>query len=1136
MADLLNSNGSDGGFRLRSLEIFNWGTFHGKIYKLQPDGRTSLLTGANGSGKTTLVDALLTLMVPSGKRFYNQSSGAEFKKERDENSYFWGYYGKSYSDADERSTIEQLRNRNDNPYSVLLACFQNSVTRVTVTLAQLRWFSNGTLKKVFIVSPYQLNITEHFGKGNFDMKGDWRKKLLKQFPKTDLYDSFKDYAARFSELFGLKEKALSLFNQTVGIKVLGDLTFFIRQQMLEEPHAEEQFKALYDHYTDLLLSHKAIKKDEKQLELLTPIIEKKSELQVLSEELSILQIIKEQSANYFNSVEHNLLGIHISDLEQKIARFKAKEQEVQREVALWEEQERQLITQKAQMNVDSQVQLLQKDVQSETEKRDRKKQDFQQYSMLAQNLNLLTDVNEESFDQNYKDASSLNDKLQTEYASLTEEKASCKIHRDLAQEQIHDIQQEISSLLGRANRIPRDLIAVRAKLVGLLEEKESELPFAGELLKVNEGSRHWEDVIERVLHSFSLRLLVPEKYIKQVNEFVHVNNLQTKLVYERIERKPGNNLMRWPTDEDSMVNKIEIKEAEVYSKWIEQQLVERFNYHCTDNLDVFYGSPKAVTSNGLIRNVNRHEKDDRPQNWNKSRYHLGWDNKESVHYLVEQKRDFESKVGTINSKLDEIQPKLQGVTNKLPSITLFTTIKTYGDINWKSHAERVQSFYKQIEDLTKSNDTYQTILKQLSDVKTDLVNKRGEKEDISAEIKSFVKEYNGKVKYRSTIQLAGVTEAGRIHIDKFVIDESLNKRIAKDLEEFDSFKNVFSAAFENKYQSVNQKVNQKQIDTINDINLFVNPGSKLLAEFPDWDGDIMDITASLKSLNQLEDFYNTVKTQRLVEHKRRFQEYMDRSMLDALTNFRTWLVNEEEKIREVIDELNVPLKRITFNKNPDTYLQLECKPAKSDQEIREFKEQLSATIPNTLEFATQKDEAYRQIVFEKIKALITELQQEEAWRRKVTDIRNWLVFSAREYSTMDNKAGQYHDNTASYSGGQKAQFTYAILGAAISHQFGIYEQGKQHRSLRFITVDEAFSKLDPEKSQFLMEFCAQLNLQILVVTPLDKINIAEPFIYTVHFVEIKNKKHSIIYNLSMQEYEARKEEFKQLAKLSDDNS
>ena len=269
-----------------------------------------------------------------------------------------------------------------------------------------------------------------------------------------------------------------------------------------------------------------------------------------------------------------------------------------------------------------------------------------------------------------------------------------------------------------------------------------------------------------------------------------------------------------------------------------------------------------------------------------------------------------------------------------------------------------------------------------------------------------------------------------------------------------------------------------------------------------------------------------------MEHKRRFREYMDKSMLDALTNYRTWMSNEEDKIKDVIEELNIPLKKITFNKNPDTYLQLECRSTK-EQEIRAFKEQLSATIPNAIEFASNKDDAYRNQVFSKIKDLITELQKEEAWRKKVTDVRNWLSFSAREYSIIDNKVGQFHENTASYSGGQKAQFTYAILGSAIAHQFGIFQSGKQHKSLRFITVDEAFSKLDPEKSQFLMEFCEQLNLQLLIVTPLDKINIAEPYINAVHFVEIKNKKNSIIYNLTMDEYYTRKEEFKQLLENSE---
>ena len=52
------------GFRLHRLEVFNWGTFDGRVWTLALDGRNHLLTGDIGSGKSTLVDAVTTLLVP----------------------------------------------------------------------------------------------------------------------------------------------------------------------------------------------------------------------------------------------------------------------------------------------------------------------------------------------------------------------------------------------------------------------------------------------------------------------------------------------------------------------------------------------------------------------------------------------------------------------------------------------------------------------------------------------------------------------------------------------------------------------------------------------------------------------------------------------------------------------------------------------------------------------------------------------------------------------------------------------------------------------------------------------------------------------------------------------------------------
>ena len=64
MWTLFSTDSAQAGFRLDYMEVYNWGTFHNSIYRISPQGTTSLLTGANGSGKTTWIDALLTLLVP----------------------------------------------------------------------------------------------------------------------------------------------------------------------------------------------------------------------------------------------------------------------------------------------------------------------------------------------------------------------------------------------------------------------------------------------------------------------------------------------------------------------------------------------------------------------------------------------------------------------------------------------------------------------------------------------------------------------------------------------------------------------------------------------------------------------------------------------------------------------------------------------------------------------------------------------------------------------------------------------------------------------------------------------------------------------------------------------------------------
>lgn len=108
------------GFRLQRLELFNWGTFHNKVWKIEPNGQNGLLTGEVGSGKSTIVDAITTLLVPSQRIAYNKAAGAE-TKERDLRSYVLGYY-KSERDS-ETGLIKPAQLRENGSYSVILGVF-----------------------------------------------------------------------------------------------------------------------------------------------------------------------------------------------------------------------------------------------------------------------------------------------------------------------------------------------------------------------------------------------------------------------------------------------------------------------------------------------------------------------------------------------------------------------------------------------------------------------------------------------------------------------------------------------------------------------------------------------------------------------------------------------------------------------------------------------------------------------------------------------------------------------------------------------------------------------------------------------------------------------------------------------------
>ena len=74
-------------------------------------------------------------------------------------------------------------------------------------------------------------------------------------------------------------------------------------------------------------------------------------------------------------------------------------------------------------------------------------------------------------------------------------------------------------------------------------------------------------------------------------------------------------------------------------------------------------------------------------------------------------------------------------------------------------------------------------------------------------------------------------------------------------------------------------------------------------------------------------------------------------------------------------------------------------------------------------------------------------------------------------------------------------------------------------------IDEAFGRGSDESTRYGLELFKNLDLQLLIVTPLQKIAVIEDYIAAVHFVHNEGGSNSMVQNLTIEEYRVRRQEF-----------
>ena len=1089
------------GFRLEEFELYNWGTYDKQVVSLRLDKQNGLLTGDIGSGKSTIVDALTTLLVPHQKITFNKAAGAE-SKERTLRSYVLGEYKSAQDES--LGSAKAVALRDEQSFTVILARFYNDGYDESYTVAQFFYIANRQVQKFFVTSRGELGIKKDFIGSDFkDIRS--LKKSLRSLPHTQVYDSFKEYSKDFKRSMGIKnDQALNLFYQTVSLKAIGNLTAFVREHMLESSDIESKIDELCKNFSELSHAHTLVLKAQEQIDMLTPLEKEAKVYEKLQMQKSENQKMRDTLSFYFAGFKKELVGKKIEEL--KIELQKTQSLKRQTDVLLSQKRESELsLGTELKLNGGDRIKQLQEMKNQNQRELEEKKEAHGSYHILAKGLSLPTVSSEHRFLKNALDAQESLKEQEEQSTKLQNEIVmdSSALQRYI--EQRTELNSEIEFLEKNRSNIPKKVSAVRDAMAEALSLDIEELPFAGELIRVKDIQ--WQGAIERVLHHFSLSLLVDEKLYERVSEYVNTTHLGGKLVYLKIlpQKRYGE---FFELSKNSLLQKIEVKADSRFYDALWDMLNERFDIPCVTNMGEFRKFKKALTKSGQFKSsLSRHEKDDRFDIDDKRRWTLGWDNAQKLASYRSEAEILSEKIDHLDSSVEKAKLELNATVTRRDRLRDLLHFKEFSKIDWYAVSKKIEQIDEELAALEKSSDILQTLGEKLKSIRAEIDQLMPKSEELSRKVGAYESKIESYIAQIDALSVDGkIDESLKETLDNLfyeLIKESLN------LNNIDAKERVLRTHLQSEIDKIVRRLESSVQKIFKVMTLYK---SSFTVESQEFD-------ASIDALGEYRAKLVALRRDDLPKFEKRFRELFREKTIQKTAMIQAELEHHAKEIESKIAKINSSLQDIEYNSG--TYITLIAEPS-NIKEIREFKQDLKSAIS----YAIGDDNSYDEGKFLQIKQIIDRFNGREGysdvdkkWRNLVTDVRNWFNFSASERYVSDGSEKEYYAHSGGKSGGQKEKLAYTVLASSLAFQFGLEYNEVRSRSFRFVMIDEAFGKGSDESTKYALRLFEKLNLQLLVITPKTKINVIEPFVRSVHFVHNQDGMHSSLLSMSIDEYQ-----------------
>ncbi|WP_246828866.1 ATP-binding protein [Micrococcus sp. HMSC067E09] len=1070
-------------WRLASVQIANWGTMDGRIYRFPVSRRGHLITGPSGSGKSSVLDAIASVLTPDKWLKFNQAAqaGGERAATRSVVSYVRGAWTRQQDEQEDRVVSAYLRPR--ATWSGVVLTYRDGTGGV-VSLARL-FFLRGTsmssadMRDLCLLERSEVELAELQTLIDDGIK---TRRVQDRWPKAVVTTNgtHGKFYARLRSVFGMRDDAaLRLLHRTQSAKGLDSLDQLFRHHMLEVPQtfemadkAVEEFGALrtaYEHVTDL----------RQQRDHLLQVRTVADEYETALSDTERLRRLQEAIHPYRQSRELENLRREVQQVRGSLRGLRARQEEAR--AALERAEQRRAGTMLALHQAGGgQIEELGRQISAEEEQR----QDRERRHAVL--LSRLSEAGLEAVPGSVAEFGELHAMIETdlarnpEHAGPTHEQFD---ERSRLKEAVAELDEDINALRRVRSSVPRRLLDVRKALAEHLSVPYESLPFAAELLEVSEEHREWTGAIERVLAPLSLTLLVPTRLLARAQEWIDGRHLGVRLRFDEVSARSVS--VPPARSQDSLVHKVTVKRGEFHD-WLQARLVDRFDLACVTSAAELARHERAVTLAGQVKHGRgRFEKDDRFRVDDRSRWVLG-DPAAKLEVLVAARQARTEELSRAEEAVDRALHLADSERQRRAAL------KAVLETEWKD-VDR--------EGPTRRIAELQARIKELSSVDSDLEQARlrnDEAEEAWREARETAREADVAVDFaeKTERELTGqVKELTAVCAQHEPLDDALRADLDARFRAVrrSSSPNALADAAESVRHEVTAQAEQAQTAAARAAQRC----TMLTTEFSrQWASAAADASPGVEDRGSYLAILERIIGQGLPDHEGRFQTLLhDRSSV-LFGELHSAIRSAPGDITDRVERINTSLRRSPFDEG--RFLRLRVRTRRTET-VTQFLRDLSTAATHAWEDDTLEDAERRYAALASIMdRLASSDHVDRSWRRQCLDTREHVTFLAEEIDA----AGEVHatyDSGAAMSGGQQQKLVVFCLAAALRYQLAAPEDPLPVYGT--VVLDEAFDKADARYTRMAMDVFVEFGFQMVLATPQKLLQTIEPYVGGITTVE-----------------------------------